>query len=229
MPGAPDSSSTRPTLSAFQRLVLERLTPALPDFFLTGGSALGEFYLGHRTSLDLDLFTHDAEAFDRVDVVVGRVAADLGAAVAAGRSGPGFRRYVLERAGEQVVVDFVLDSAPVIDADKPVIRGTRVDTLREIAVNKLCALLGRSELKDLIDLHALATAGLDPLALLDLAARKDGGFTPATLAWSLSNLRLSPLPPGLLIPVVPEELARFRDALVADLVRLAHPNAGSKA
>ena len=36
----------------------------LPDqarFYLTGGTALTEFYLGHRLSFDLDLFTSDQE------------------------------------------------------------------------------------------------------------------------------------------------------------------------
>ena len=135
MPGKTDSAAGAGTLTAFQREVLERLSADLPAFFLTGGSALGEFYLGHRSSLDLDLFTHDAEAFARVDAVVGAVASALGAVAGTGRSGPGFRRFLVERGGDQVLVDLVLDPGPVIDAEKPVVGGFRVDTLREIAVN----------------------------------------------------------------------------------------------
>lgn len=31
-----------------------------PHFYLTGGTALAEFYLGHRKSYDLDLFTAES-------------------------------------------------------------------------------------------------------------------------------------------------------------------------
>jgi predicted nucleotidyltransferase component of viral defense system len=36
------------------------------QFFLTGGTALAEFYLRHRHSEDIDLFTLDESAFNTV-------------------------------------------------------------------------------------------------------------------------------------------------------------------
>ena len=36
-----------------------------------------------------------------------------------------------------------------------------VDTQLEIGINKICTLLGRTELKDLIDLYFLANNGFD--------------------------------------------------------------------
>jgi len=50
-------------LSDFQQAFL-KLFASLPDqerFYLTGGTALAEYYLGHRFSFDLDLFTSEAE------------------------------------------------------------------------------------------------------------------------------------------------------------------------
>jgi predicted nucleic acid-binding protein len=50
-------------LSDFQKAFL-RLFAGLPDqerFYLTGGTALSEYYLGHRLSYDLDLFTTEAD------------------------------------------------------------------------------------------------------------------------------------------------------------------------
>jgi predicted nucleotidyltransferase component of viral defense system len=50
-------------LSAGQRRFL-RLFSKTPDsthFYLTGGTALAEFYLGHRYSFDLDLFTGEPD------------------------------------------------------------------------------------------------------------------------------------------------------------------------
>ena len=49
-------------LSALQRDVLLAFFEREQRFFLTGGSALGGFYLLHRYSDDLDLFTTDQEA-----------------------------------------------------------------------------------------------------------------------------------------------------------------------
>ncbi|MCX5975766.1 MAG: nucleotidyl transferase AbiEii/AbiGii toxin family protein [Coprothermobacterota bacterium] len=36
--------------------------PDLIQFYLTGGTALAEFYLGHRKSFDLDIFTGEESA-----------------------------------------------------------------------------------------------------------------------------------------------------------------------
>jgi hypothetical protein len=51
------------TLSDFQRAFLQ-LFASLPDqkrFYLTGDTALAEYYLGHRLSYGLDLFTSDGD------------------------------------------------------------------------------------------------------------------------------------------------------------------------
>ena len=45
------------------------------SFFLTGGTALAAFYLHHRMSVDLDLFTLDDLALREAEVLVPRLAA----------------------------------------------------------------------------------------------------------------------------------------------------------
>ena len=50
-------------------------------FFLTGGSALGLFYLDHRRSYDLDLFTSEEVDGKEVQNLVNRVATQIGAEV----------------------------------------------------------------------------------------------------------------------------------------------------
>ena len=63
----------------------------------------------------------------------------------------------------------------------------RVDSLQELAVNKLVALLSRYELRDLADLRELLERGADFELALRQAPEKDGGFSPATLAWVLES------------------------------------------
>ena len=50
-------------------------------FYLTGGSALAEFYLGHRLSQDMDLFTQDREAWLTIENDIKAAAEQIGATV----------------------------------------------------------------------------------------------------------------------------------------------------
>ncbi len=58
----------------------------------------------------------------------------------------------------------------------------RVDPAEEIFANKLCAVLGRAEIRDLVD-RALEGLGLSLTDALATGRRKDGGLTPGELAW----------------------------------------------
>lgn len=71
-----DSSSK---LTQLQRDVLEAFFAREQGFFLTGGAALAGYHLGHRETLDLDLFTTDADAFERSRHVLADLASALGA------------------------------------------------------------------------------------------------------------------------------------------------------
>lgn len=66
-------------------------------FFLTGGSALGVFYLQHRLSHGLDLCTtEDVEGIEVRNLVL-RVAKTIGAECQSIRSAPDFHRFQLAR------------------------------------------------------------------------------------------------------------------------------------
>ena len=82
--------------------------------------------------------------------------------------------------------------APDVDQAMTVAGGVRVHSLREIAANKICALLGRGEIRDLVDLRAILARGLDLASILSDAECKDGGVSAATLAWIVDGLRIGP-------------------------------------
>ena len=124
-------------------------------------------------------------------------------------------------------VDLVLDTVPRTGPPPREIGGLILDSPEEILANKLCAILGRSELRDLVDLFFLEKAGHRVLDGLEDARRKDGGLTPAALSWSISQVPLDRLPEGMLLPVSLEELRAFASRLRADLERRAFP-AGSE-
>jgi hypothetical protein len=102
----------------------------------------------------------------------------------------------------------------------------RVDTPHEIFVNELCAMLGRAEFRDLVDVRALLAASGDLARAVRDAPRKDGGFSPLTLAWILRGLPISAMAEEEgVVPSEAADLARFRDELVGRLTAAARPDA----
>lgn len=209
-------------LSAFQREVLEAIFAREQGVFLTGGAALAGYHFGHRTTDDLDLFTLDADAFERSRYVMAAVAEGLGARLDVRQDAPGFRRYAITRGDETVVVDAVHDRAAQRIAQKPRVGAIIVDPPEEILANKLTAVVGRMEERDLVDILFLERAGYRVEDALASALEKDGGCTPATLSWLLSQVEI---PDGITLPagVRPSELRAFIDDLVTRLRRAALP------
>ncbi len=195
-------------------------------FFLTGGSALGLFYLDHRGSYDLDLFTVEEVGPKEVQQLVSRVAAQIEAQVQPLRSSADFNRFRLTRAAEREIIDVVVDRAPQIDPVKEEIDGVLVDTLREIVANKLTTLLSRSEPKDVVDLYFLQELGCDLVAAVPDAVAKDGGWEPAVVAMMLDTLPAGELPAWMIRELSPETLARFVHDLRLRIASLSLPPGG---
>jgi hypothetical protein len=188
---------------------------------LTGGAALAGFHLGHRETHDLDLFTL-SDALDDGFALSSGIARQLGASVESIETSPDFRRFLLRRGLDAVVIDLVRDRVVQRVDDKPVVHGIRVDPPEEILSNKLCALLSRSEVRDLVDVRALEMAGYRVEDALPAAKLKDSGLTPAQLGWVLSEITLGDdlVPPG---NVSAEELREYLADLTTRLARIAFP------
>jgi hypothetical protein len=92
------------------------------------------------------------------------------------------------------------------------------------ASNKLCTLLSRSELRDLIDARWLTEHGGDLDRAVREAQDKDGGFSAAVLAWVLQGSNLDAM--GRAAGVEPEaleDLRRWRVGLIKRLIALSPP------
>lgn len=211
-------------LNPFQRALLEAFFRRAPSFYLTGGAALAGFYLGHRRTEDLDLFTTE-DALESGERALQEAATELGASLERLQTAPDFRRRLVRRDGESLVVDLVRERVTAGQRAK-VQRGTvKLDSIEEILANKLCALLSRAELRDLVDIIFLERAGLRIEDVLPDAMQKDGGLTPAQLAWVLSELRIGDDAriPGNLSAA---ELRAGLESLIHRLTRLAAPPSG---
>lgn len=208
-------------LSALQQDFLNAFFGREARFFLTGGAALVGFHLGHRETHDLDLFTLE-DALDAGTALAAEIARQWGATLESIQTYPDFRRLLLKRHDEAIVIDLVRERVAQIAPEKPIVNGIRVDPPEEILANKLCALLSRSEVRDLVDARALEMSGYRIEDALPAAAAKDTGLTPALLSWILSQIELGDdlIPPGG-VPL--EELRLYLADLIARLTRLAFP------
>jgi hypothetical protein len=172
------------------RLLAANRTPAS---HVAGGTVLNASPESPRFSRDVDIFHDVAEAVARsaeADVVTLRT---HGFAVRWLEQLPTFFRAVASREGDAVKLEWAYDSAwryfPVV-ADP--LMGWRLHEA-DLATNKVLALAGRSETRDLLDLVRLDETFLPLEAMVWAACGKDAGFTPGLLLDQMSrNARIDP-------------------------------------
>jgi hypothetical protein len=209
-------------LDALQQRVLEVLSTVEPPFTLGGGGALAGVHLGHRTTRDLDLFWREIPALEhRTQSVVNALTAD-GLSTATVQSGASFVRLRVADSQSAVVLDLIAEPmASIAPAVAHRVGGATilVDPPRAILVDKLCALLSRSELRDLIDVEALVASGEDLPSAIDDAPRRDSGFSRLTLAWVLRDFDVRSMAVALgYEPATIDRLEAFRQTLIESLI-----------
>jgi hypothetical protein len=197
--------------------------PSANQFVLTGETALAGYYLHHRLSEDLDLFTLDREAFEQVSASVRSLSEILGATCDDRRPSPHLHQAFFSRH-ESVKIDIVLDVEPWFGTPQN-FDGVWVDALKNIAANKIVALFGRATPRDFTDLYFILTETdllLDDL--LDMAKQKDAGLHEFYLAgWIHQETpKIRTLPPMIKPPDV-ETLKQFGAELARKIMLRAKP------
>lgn len=171
--------------------VLALLAGIEPSWCLTGGAALAGVHTRHRSTRDLDLFWRNRSDLKGLTPAVIEAIEESGLEVEKLHSSRTFQRLRVCSGEESLVVDLVADAVPAIDPPaEACLEGIAfaIDSAHDILVNKLCTLIERAELRDLDDVRALLDSGGNLQQALADAPRKDGGFSPLTLAWLLKEL-----------------------------------------
>src|ERR1043165_4878582 len=75
--------------------------------------------------------------------------------------------------------------SPQLATPPTIVETVRLDPIEQIFVNKLTTLVSRKEERDLVDVMALERTGLRAEDYMTRAYEKDGGCTPASVAWLL--------------------------------------------
>jgi predicted nucleotidyltransferase component of viral defense system len=152
----PDSEFYQNSLYPFQDEVLRLVSGAGTDFYLTGGTALSRGYLNHRFSDDLDLFVNYDQRFaewaERIIDAFWREG-DWKTDVILREQY--FVRALLIREEISLKVEMVNDVASRVGEVR--VHGAlgRVDSPENILANKLTALIGREEPRDIADVWGL--------------------------------------------------------------------------
>jgi predicted nucleotidyltransferase component of viral defense system len=198
--------------------------PASQFFFLTGGTAISEFYLHHRYSEDIDLFTIDHGALQLMESDIPSLADELGCRWKPGVKAADYRPIFLQRGAEpSLKIDFVREAGPQL-GEHQLFENVIVDSELNIAVNKVAAIFGRTAPKDFVDLYFLLKKGYDLDELMQLAKEKDLGFTEFYFANMLRQGQNLTTMPRMIQPLALEELHQFfQERATQIMVRLKPP------
>ncbi len=154
-------------------------------FFLTGGTALAAFYLAHRVSEDLDMFSYEQQDLDEIDFWISKTWPQDTIPI---RRSRGYYSVLIR----EVKVDIVYDplAAPGVRkrADLGADQTIAIDTIDNIASNKLTTLLSRTELKDFLDFYYIRRRfpQIAMSAIYKGARAKDVQFDdPASVAYQI--------------------------------------------
>ena len=139
-----------------QDKILPVLKPVLGSFYLTGGTALGRYYLNHRYSEDLDFFINKSEAFQENVKNIGKVLENRFALLKdQSIIYDDYIRYYIEDEEVILKIEFVNDIAYRCGLPNTYKYGY-IDTPLNILTNKITALVSRDEPKDVFDICSLA-------------------------------------------------------------------------
>ena len=209
-------------------LALFASVPDQEQFYLTGGTALAEFYFGHRLSFDLDLFTGQAELVTPMAYALEQRCANSGLEISITRRFATYVEYLVGLAGATLKVDLALDSP--FRFEPPVLseHGVLVNPYADLRIDKLLAYYGRAEPRDAIDLYFILQR--DSLeTLIEPAAKKDPGFDLYWMAVALDRAQSFPdelerWPVQMQVPCDPAQIKMtFRELALELMGRSTRP------
>jgi hypothetical protein len=173
---------------ALQDRVLRAVSSTETSFYLTGGTCLHRFYWETRYSYDLDLFSSDNTLYrDDVRIVLEALSS----------ANLRFKLQVDTRDFTRIVVESFLKVDLVNDRVYRAGRSIRtesgvvIDNLINLTANKICAVLGRDEPKDILDLYTIFRHGNPDWDEIAQASREKCLWDPELLEFRLNSFPLS--------------------------------------
>ncbi len=144
-------------LTPFQKEALDEVAQnqaLVKRFYLTGGTALSEFHLHHRLSEDLDFFSEEEFNPYFVQGFVKKLTTRLKLTNTEYRVQLGLHIFLLHRNKDILKIDFNYYPFPRVNK-KLFYRKLAVDSMEDIAINKLQTIATKPRTRDFIDLYCI--------------------------------------------------------------------------
>jgi predicted nucleotidyltransferase component of viral defense system len=181
-------------------------------FYFTGGTPLSAFYLQHRLSEDIDLFIEDREVPLRfARTFIGKTERELGVQKFDYTNFLGLHSFQLWFSKTTVLkVDFNYYPFPRIDKGRKY-KNLSVDSLLDIAVNKVHTIAMRPRARDFIDIYFIVREGWYNFSdlLKKAKAKFDWHIDPLQLGSRLLMAREVKDYPKMLKKISPKEWQTF--------------------
>ncbi len=123
-------------------------------FYLTGGTALAAFYLRHRYSEDLDFFTEQEIDPLQLDVALKSIQKEINISKIDFQQSYNRNLFFLYFGEEILKTEFTYFPFPCIERGRSEY-GIEIDSLMDIATNKLFSIYQRTYARDYIDLYCI--------------------------------------------------------------------------
>lgn len=152
------------------------------NFYLTGGTALAAFYLKHRHSEDLDFFSESEFDILNIDVFIKKFQDALNISKIDFQQSYNRNIFFLTLGKEVLKTEFTFFPFTRIERGQHEY-GIEIDSLIDIAVNKLFTIYQRTQARDYIDLYFICRE--KSFAIKDLIAKAKIKFD-----WHIDSLQL---------------------------------------
>lgn len=201
-------------LTPFQKRFLNILASdpyITKHFYFTGGTVLSEFYLHHRLSEDFDLFSEKEIYLPSVTAFLKKNALKLGINTMEHRPFMGLRSFILRlKDGSKFKIDF--NYYPHIRINKgQKYKKLNIDSLYDIAVNKVHTLFMNPRTRDYLDLYFIfnETDYTWRNLILDAKAKFDWHIDPFLLGAKLKKVTQITDLPKMLVPFNIKAMEKF--------------------
>ena len=191
-------------------------------FYLTGGTALAEFYLHHRFSEDIDLFTEEKEVhFPSIDAFLKKNSQKLRIKRFDRTQFLGLISYhLIYKDGDKLKIDFNYYPFPRIERDLK-FKNLSVDSLIDITTNKVHTLFMKPRTRDYIDLYFIFKKEKLEINKLILLAKAKFDWNIDKINLANQFIRIKDIKtedyPKVLIPFKITEMEKFFLGLANDL------------
>ena len=129
-------------------------TAIAESFYLSGGTALAEYYLGHRLSEDLDFFSEQEFDPQAISAFFKKIQDKAGITSVTYEQSFNRNLFFLDVGADRIKTEFTYYPFPRIEQGQR-IEKLSIDSLLDIAVNKVFTIYQKPRSRDFIDLYCI--------------------------------------------------------------------------